>query len=83
MFMDGSSAHSLKGLTVPDNMTIEKIPPYSPDVNPSENIWGEIREKFFGNIAFDSMGAAEDRLVEATKYYESHQEIIQSIAGWE
>jgi len=46
MFMDGASAHSLKGLKVPDNMTIEKIPPYSPDVNPSENIWDEIREKF-------------------------------------
>lgn len=82
MFMDGASAHSLKGLKVPDNMTIEKIPPYSPDVNPSENIWDEIREKFFGNIVFDSMGAVEDRLVEAAKFYENHQEIIQSIAGW-
>ena len=82
MFMDGASAHSLKGLKVPDNMTIEKIPPYSPDVNPSENIWDEIREKFFGNIVFDSMGAVEDRLVEAAKYYESHQETIQSITGW-
>lgn len=82
MFVDGASAHSLKGLKVPENMVIEKIPPYSPDVNPAENIWEEIREKFFGNIVFDSLGAVKDRLCEAARAYEQDHETIKSIVGW-
>ncbi len=82
MFTDGASAHSLKGLKVPDNMVVEKIPPYSPDVNLAENIWAEIREKFFGNIVFDSIGAVEDRLCEAAKVYENDHKTIKSIVGW-
>ena len=82
MFVDGAFAHSLKSLQVPDNMVIEKIPPYSPDVNPAENIWDDMREKYFGNIVFDSMGAVEDRLVEAARHYEKDAETVQSIVGW-
>jgi len=82
MFVDGASAHSLKGLKVPANMVIETIPPYSPDVNPAENIWAEIREKFFGNIVFDSLGAVKDRLCEAALAYEKDHKTIKSIVGW-
>ncbi len=82
IFMDGASAHSLKGLKVPDNMVIEKIPPYSPDVNPTENIWHDIREKFFGNIVFDSIGAVRDRLTEAALAYEADHAKVKSIVGW-
>ena len=82
MLMDGAAAHSLKGLQVPDNMVIEKIPPYSPEVNPAENIWDEIREKYFGNLVFDSMCAVEDQLVKAARHYEDNAAVVQSIVGW-
>jgi hypothetical protein len=62
MFVDGAPGHSLKGLKVPDNMTIESIPAYSPDTNPTENIWDDIREKFFGNVVFNSTGIPADGL---------------------
>lgn len=83
MFVDGAPGHSLKGLKVPDNMTIEKIPPYSPDTNPTENIWDDMREKFFGNVVFDSMKAVEERLCEAARAYEENHEKIKSITGWQ
>jgi len=31
------------------------LPPYSPELNPQENIWDEIREKIFKNYALKSM----------------------------
>ena len=83
MFTDGASCHTSKELVVSERIRLEKLPPYSPDLNPSENVWDEIRESFFHNLAFDSMDAVESKLVEDAKHYENHPEIIQSITGWE
>jgi hypothetical protein len=83
MFVDGAPGHSLKGLKVPDNMTIESIPAYSPDTNPTENIWDDIREKFFGNVVFNSMDAVEEHLCDAARAYEENHEKIKSITGWQ
>jgi len=34
-----------------------RLPLYSPELNPVEHLWDEIREKRFVNRVFDSMGA--------------------------
>ncbi len=33
---------------------VRTLPPYSPQLNPVENIWDDRREKFFANIVFES-----------------------------
>jgi transposase len=38
------------------------LPPSSPELNPVEHLWDEIREKFFHNKAFNSLDALEDHL---------------------
>ncbi len=38
-------------------MVLVRLPPYSPELNPVEHLWDEIREKLFANRVFDSMGA--------------------------
>ena len=82
MIMDGASCHSEAAFKIPENIIIEKLPPYSPQLNPTENIWDEMREKFFKNYAFDSMDAVEDRLIEACRHFEANHSLIQSIAGF-
>jgi putative transposase len=47
IFWDGAPCHSKGKLKLPDNIMLETLPPYSPDLNPSENMWDEIRETFF------------------------------------
>ena len=37
---------------------------YSPQCNPVENLWDEIREKWYPNQVFQSLQAVEDTLVE-------------------
>ena len=32
-----------KRLTVPDNVTLLRLPPYSPELNPIENVWEYLR----------------------------------------
>jgi len=65
MFLDGAGWHRANDLAVPENMRLEALPPYSPQLNPVEHIWDEIREKWFANEVFNSLDAVEDRLVEA------------------
>ena len=38
------------------------LPPYSPELNPKENLWDEIREKIFKNYALKSMDAVRAKL---------------------
>ena len=61
----GPAWHRAKKLHVPENISLLPLPPYSPELNPVEHIWDELREKWFQNLVFDSIEAVEDRLVEA------------------
>jgi transposase len=80
---DKAPNHRKTGVKVPENILLFHLPPYSPELNPPEHIWDDMREKFFGNKAFNSMDAVEDKLVEASLFYENNPEIVKSIAGFD
>ena len=82
MVFDGASWHRSGKLVVPENMRLLPLPPYSPELNPVENIWEELREKGFDNKVFASLEALEVQLLYSLKYLEDHPEISKSIAGW-
>lgn len=79
---DGAPCHREGALHLPENIQVISLPPYSPELNPSENGWDEMREKFFKNKVFDSIQAVEEQLVTACNFYESNPKILKSIAGW-
>lgn len=81
LICDGASCHSDK-LDIPSNIEIVKIPPYCPQINPSENMWEEIREKLFPNIVFNSMDAVEKRIMQACSFYQENKNIVQSITNF-
>jgi len=68
---------------MPDNLRLHFLPPYSPELNPQEHIWDELREKWFHNIVFDSLDALEEQLVTGLKALEINPTVVKSIAGWE
>jgi transposase len=82
MIVDGAGWHRSQALALPDNLKLHLLPPYSPELNPQEHIWDELREKYFHNKVFESMAALEDQLVIGLKYLEQHPKLIQSITGW-
>lgn len=67
---------------LPSNVKLVSLPPYSPELNPQENMWDNMREKFFHNIAFESLDGVEDKLVESCNHYEGNLAIVKSISGW-
>ena len=61
---DGASWHRSKTLEVPDNIRLFYLPPATPEMNPIEQIWEELREKNFYNKIFSTLKKVEDRLCE-------------------
>ena len=57
MVLDGASSHKSKELKVPDNVEFVYLPPYSPELNPAEQIWNRLRKNCFANKVFDSLDA--------------------------
>ncbi|MFH1158066.1 MAG: hypothetical protein V1721_04180 [Pseudomonadota bacterium] len=58
------------------------LPPYSPELNPKENIRDEIREKIFRNFALKSMKKVEQKPCDAALYIQKKHEIVRSIAAF-
>jgi len=82
MILDGAGWHQSESLKLPSNLRLLRLPPYSPELNPIENVWDEIREKFFHNRVFDSIEALEDQLCSALLYMENNPKVIRSIVAW-
>lgn len=82
MILDGAGWHKGKSLALPANLRLVKLPPYSPELNPVEHLWDEIREKFFHNRVFDSLDALEDHLCHALLSMEIDPEKARSIVAW-
>ncbi len=59
---DGAAWHKSKTLAVPKNIRIFHIPPATPEMNPIEQIWKEIRKRSFRNEIFPTLNNVIDRL---------------------
>lgn len=59
---DGAVWHKSKGLEIPSNIKIFPLPPYTPEMNPIEQIWKELRKCGFRNEIFPTLNDVVDRL---------------------
>ncbi len=59
---DGAAWHKSAGLQLPENIVLFHIPPYTPEMNPIEQIWKEIRKRGFRNEIFATLDKVVDRL---------------------
>ncbi|WP_166156882.1 transposase [Neochlamydia sp. AcF84] len=49
LILDRASYHTSKTLKVPSNIHLLFLPPYSPELNPVENLWHYLRSHFWSN----------------------------------
>jgi transposase len=80
--MDGAGWHKAHLLRIPPNIRLVFLPPYSPELNPVEHLWDELREKSFGNLVFSSLDALENHLESALPGMEHDQARVHSIVAW-
>lgn len=58
LICDSAGWHQTGGrLRVPDNITLLPLPPYSPELNPMENVWEYLRANKLSALVWDSYEA--------------------------
>lgn len=76
---DGAAWHKSAELKIPENIELFHIPPYTPEMNPIEQIWKEIRKRGFRNEVFASLEKVMDRLCDTICSLTN--EVVSSITG--
>ncbi|HEV9993154.1 TPA: transposase, partial [Streptococcus pneumoniae] len=63
----------------PTNIGFTFIPPYTPEMNPIEQVWKEIRKRGFKNKAFQTLEDVMNQLQDVIQGLE--KEVIKSIVN--
>lgn len=82
LICDGAGWHQTGGrLRVPDNITLLPLPPYSPELNPMENVWHYLRENKLCSLVWDSYEAIVDACTTAWHFLINDPDRIRSIGA--
>jgi transposase len=79
MVLDNGAYHKAKKLIITDNIVLIILPPYSPEVNPSENIWAKYK-RAFTNKWFSNLEQVEDSI--SNQVVTITQKEVMSICGF-
>jgi putative transposase len=79
--VDRASWHTTAKLKVPENIKLFHLLAYTPEMNPIEQIWKEIRKLGFKNESFSTLEKVVDRLCETIKSLT--KDAVRSVAGRE
>jgi len=78
---DGAGWHKPgKRLRMPDNITLLPLPPYSPELNPMENVWDYLRGNTLSALVWDGYQAIVAACRDAWNFLIDDPERIRSIA---
>lgn len=79
MLIDGAGWHRAKDLKIPENIRLLPQPPYSPELNPVEHIWEDLREKAMPNKAFKSLEQVTQALCQRLCELENSPDAVRSM----
>ena len=80
LVLDGAGWHQSGGrLRLPDNISLLKLPPYCPELNPVENIWEFLRGNELSNRVFDTYEAILDACCHAWNAFLADPQRIRSV----
>ncbi len=82
MLTDQAGWHTSQKLELPENIRLIKLPPRSPELNPAEHIWEELREKNFANKAFRDLDEVEDKLCQGLTDLNRNPEKLRSMTSF-
>ena len=79
VLLDGAGYHRSKSLHVPANITLIRLPRYTPELNSAENIWEYLRKNKLSNTVFDSYDDIVDKACEAWNFFDHNKAIVTSV----
>ena len=79
MQVDRAGWHHSKDLKIPANIRLIAQPAYSPELNPVEHVWEEVREKHLTNLALASLDEVIDKVCDGLNQLEADPERLRSM----
>ena len=83
LVVDGAGWHSSPRLKIPDNIVLLRLPPYAPELNPTENIWEYLRGNQLSNRLYESYEDIVDACCDAWNALMRLPDVIRSIGNRE
>ena len=65
LVLDQAGWHTTGKLKIPDNITHLPLPPRSPELNPTENVWAYLRQRWLSNHIFKDYDAILNAVCDA------------------
>ena len=81
MIWDGAGFHTSHALQVPDNVTLVQLPPYSPELNPIENLWHYLKSHYWSNRAYADYEALEQAAMTAWHRAVLKSELMKTVCA--
>jgi transposase len=81
MIWDGAGFHVGRALKVPANVTLIRLPPYSPELNPVENLWHYLKSHFWSNRAYADYEELEQAAVDAWQTAVLDAELMKTVCA--
>jgi transposase len=81
VLMDRASWHTTEALNIPQNIRLMPLPPYSPELNPMEQVWQQLRKIKFSNTYFKDYEDIVDSCCEAWNCFCDQEGNIQNLCS--
>jgi transposase len=81
VIMDQAGWHTSKKLRQFDNLSIILLPPYSPELNPVEQVWQWLRQRHLANRCFEDYADIVDSCCEAWNSFVGSLGTVKSLCS--
>lgn len=79
--VDGAAWHTSDQCPCLDNLSLLVLPPYSPELNPIENLWAQLRQRWLANRCFQDYEAIVEACCEAWNGFTEQAGAIQNLCA--
>jgi transposase len=79
--LDGAPSHRSEGIACPENVSLLRLPSYSPELNPVERWFQEFR-RALSNRIFESVELLQEALTKALAPYWQDPDRLRSLTGF-
>ena len=81
LIWDGAGFHTGEDVVVPSNVSLIQLPPYSPELNPVENLWHYLRAHHWSNRPYRDYDALQEEAVRSLCAVREDTETIKTVCN--